>query len=133
GSFASNLAHEQDVAAAAIPQVKSTMVDPSPLQTGADWPAYGGSNSARRYSPLSGINRENVATLARDWTFHSGDLPNERTKNTYAAEMTPIKLGDTLYLCTPKNVLIALDPQTGKQRWRFDPKVPDENIPFTAA
>jgi quinoprotein glucose dehydrogenase len=132
GSFAGNLAVKREVAAG-LPKLKSTMMDPSLLQTGADWPAYGGSNTARRYSPLSGINRGNVAKLARAWTFSTGDLPNERTRNAYAAETTPIKLGDALYLCTPKNILIALDPETGKQRWRFDPKVPDENIPFTAA
>ena len=109
------------------------MTDPSPLKTGADWPAYGGSYSARRYSPLDQINRDNVAKLTKVWTFHTGDLPNDRTHNTYGAETTPLKVGDTLYLCTPKNMIIAVDPQTGKQRWRFDPKVPDENIPYTAA
>jgi quinoprotein glucose dehydrogenase len=121
------------VAAGVVPPQAEGMADPSPLQTGSDWPAYGGSYSARRYSPLTQINRENVVRLARAWTFHTGDLPNERTKNTYGAETTPLKVGDALYLCTPKNILIALDPKTGKERWRFDPKVPDENIPFTAA
>ncbi|HEY1146446.1 MAG TPA: membrane-bound PQQ-dependent dehydrogenase, glucose/quinate/shikimate family, partial [Allosphingosinicella sp.] len=32
-----------------------------------------------------------------------------------------------------KNILISLDPATGKERWRFDPKVADEFIPYTAA
>jgi quinoprotein glucose dehydrogenase len=133
GGFA--IEHGRDAAAAAgvVPSAAASMADPSPLQTGADWPAYGGSYSARRYSPLTEINRENVARLARAWTFHTGDLPNERTRDTYGAETTPLKVGDALYLCTPKNILIALDPKTGKQRWRFDPKVPDDNIPFTAA
>jgi quinoprotein glucose dehydrogenase len=132
-SFAIDSIFEGSVAAGGFPPPTGTMVDPSPLQAGPDWPAYGGSESARRYSPLSQINRDNVAELTRAWTFHTGDLPNERTMDTYAAETTPLKVGDTLYLCTPKNIMIALDPETGKQRWRFDPKVPDENIPFTAA
>lgn len=110
-----------------------TMNDPSPLQPGADWPAYGGSYSARRYSPLTQINRENVGNLQRVWDFHTGDLPTERSKGTYGAETTPLKVDDTLYLCTPKNIMIAVDPSTGQQRWRFDPQVPDENIPYTAA
>ena len=107
--------------------------DVSPLRTGQDWPAYGGSFSARRYSPLKEINRDNVASLKRVWDFHTGDLPVRNTRNTYGSENTPLKVGDTLYVCTPKDLVIALDPTTGKQRWRFDPNVPDENIPYTAA
>jgi quinoprotein glucose dehydrogenase len=42
-------------------------------------------------------------------------------------------VGDSLYVCTPKNIMIALEPATGKERWRFDPKVPDDAIPYTAA
>jgi quinoprotein glucose dehydrogenase len=121
------------VAASVVSPPAESMADPSPLRTGSDWPAYGGSYSARRYSPLTQINRENVVRLTRAWSFHTRDLPNERTRNTYGAETTPLKVGDGLYLCTPKNILIALDPKTGKERWRFDPKVPDDNVPFTAA
>jgi len=109
------------------------MADPSPLQTGEDWPAYGGSTSARRYSPLDQINKDNVAKLERVWTFHTGDLPSKAAKGTYGAENTPLKVGDTLYVCTPKDMVIALDPTSGKERWRYDPKVSDEYIPYTAA
>jgi quinoprotein glucose dehydrogenase len=109
------------------------MKDPSLLQPGADWPAYGGSYSARRYSPLGKINRQNVAQLEQVWTLHTGDLPSRSTRGTYGAETTPLKVGDTLYLCTPKNILIAVDPVSGKQRWRHDPRVPDAYIPYTAA
>ncbi|MQT13800.1 membrane-bound PQQ-dependent dehydrogenase, glucose/quinate/shikimate family [Segnochrobactrum spirostomi] len=115
-------------AAAAAP-----MPDPSSMQVGADWPAYGGTYAARRYSPLTQINRGDVGRLEKVWTYHTGDLPNDRTKNTYGAETTPLKVGDTLYLCTPKSIMIALDPATGKEKWRFDPKVPDDAIPYTAA
>ncbi len=60
-------------------------------------------------------------------------MPNSSTKDTYGAENTPLKVADTLYVCTPKDIVIALDAQTGKQRWRFDPQVPNEYIPYTAA
>jgi quinoprotein glucose dehydrogenase len=116
-----------------VPPPSLAMNDPSPLHTGDDWPAYGGSYSARRYSPLKQINRDNVGSLKRVWDFHTGDLPVRNTKNTYGAENTPLKVGDTFYVCTPKDIVIAVDPSTGKQRWRFDPEVPDENIPYTAA
>jgi quinoprotein glucose dehydrogenase len=110
-----------------------SMGDSSLLHAGADWPAYGGSDSARRYSPLTQINRDNVRSLERAWDFHTGDLPTSSTKGTYGSENTPLKIHDTLYVCTPKNIIVALDAATGKQRWRFDPQVPDESIPYTAA
>lgn len=110
------------------------MADPSGQQTGADWPSYGGTGSARRYSPLAQINASNVGSLKRAWLIHTGDMPSSpRIAKTYGAENTPLKIGDSLYLCTPKNILIALNAATGEQRWRYDPNVPDKAIPYTAA
>jgi quinoprotein glucose dehydrogenase len=117
-----------------LPGEAAAMADPALLQAGADWPAYGGSYSARRYSPLAQITPANVGQLQQVWLFHTGDLPSSKQiRNTYGAENTPLKVGDTLYVCTPKNIVIALDPATGRQRWRFDPHVPDKAIPYTAA
>ena len=107
----------------------AAMSEPSLREAGVDWPAYGGTYSARRYSPLTQINRDNVGDLERAWTFRTGDTPDKK----WGAETTPLKIGDTLYLCTARNILIALDARTGKQRWRHDPKVSDEWIPYTAA
>lgn len=101
---------------------------------GADWTAYGGTYDAQRYSALSQITPENADKLQRAWLIHTGDLPaSEAARKMYGAETTPLKVGNTLYLCTPKNILMALDPATGATRWRFDPKVADANIPYTAA
>ncbi|MDQ8027600.1 MAG: membrane-bound PQQ-dependent dehydrogenase, glucose/quinate/shikimate family, partial [Brevundimonas sp.] len=91
---------------------------------GADWPAYGGTHGAQRYSALTQINRENVAQLERAWTYRTGDLPEEK----WGAETTPLKIGDSLYLCSARNVLIALDARTGQQRWRYDPQGSDDWI-----
>ncbi|MBU3973838.1 MAG: membrane-bound PQQ-dependent dehydrogenase, glucose/quinate/shikimate family [Alphaproteobacteria bacterium] len=107
----------------------AAMADPSPRAAGTDWPAYGGTESARRWSPLTQINRENVGRLERVWTYRTGDTPEEK----WGAETTPLKVGDTVYLCTARNILIALDARTGEQRWRHDPEVSDEWIPYTAA
>ena len=106
-----------------------TMADASLMQVGADWPAYGGTYNAQRYSPLDQINRENVRGLERAWTFRTGDMPKER----WGAETTPLKIGDTLYLCTGRSTLIAIDAATGAERWRHDPEVSDASIPYTAA
>lgn len=98
-------------------------------QADGDWVAYGRGYDATRYSPLAMINRDNVAGLKRAWEFRTGDLPGQR----WGAETTPLKVGDMVYLCTARNQLIALQAATGKQVWRYDPKVQDASIPYTAA
>ena len=113
--------------------IASTTADPSLLKPGTDWPAYGGSHASQRYSPLRQITPANVSRLERAWLYNTGDMPKDPKDSKYGAETTPLKVGDTLYLCSAMNVLIALDPATGKQRWRYDPKVSDEWIPYTAA
>ncbi|WP_053239880.1 membrane-bound PQQ-dependent dehydrogenase, glucose/quinate/shikimate family [Pleomorphomonas koreensis] len=128
-------AHVTDYAGALPPAGPAdAQADPSLHLAGADWPAYGGSDSARRYSPLAEITPDNVGKLKRVWNIHTGDLPqSEFARGKYGAETTPLKVGNGLYLCTPKNVMISLDPATGKERWRYDPKVSDDWIPYTAA
>jgi len=94
-----------------------------------DWAAYGRNNAATRFSPLQQITPDNVATLEQAWLFRTGDLPQKR----WGAETTPLKVGDTLYLCTARNQLVALNAADGTERWRFDPKIKDKSIPYTAA
>ncbi|MBV9339628.1 MAG: pyrroloquinoline quinone-dependent dehydrogenase [Acidobacteria bacterium] len=89
-----------------------------------EWPNYGNDPGGMRYSPLAQIDRENVSKLQVAWTFHTGDISQgkgERRRSGF--ESTPIMVNATLYLTTPFNRIIALDPQTGKQRWAFDPKI----------
>lgn len=120
-------------AAAALPAPAFSLGDPSPMAAGADWPAYGGTYAAQRYSPLAQITPENVGKLQRAFVFHTGDLPSHYAAKTYGAENTPLKVGDMLYVCTPKSRVIAIDAASGRERWRFDPQVPDQWIPYTAA
>jgi len=124
-----------DTAIAALPpQSSAGMADPSGQATGADWPAYGGTYAARRYSPLTAINPANVGKLEQVWEAHTGGMPTDvNFKKLYGTENTPLKVGDLLYTCTAKNVIVALDAATGKEKWRVDPKVPDAWIPYTTA
>lgn len=112
------------------PKVEASHAAGNP--SASDWTAYGGTNHALRYSTLNQINRSNVADLQRAWTYRTGDLPDEKAKGKYSPETTPIKVGDRLYLCSAKNIMIALDASTGKQQWRFDPGVSDDAIPYGA-
>jgi quinoprotein glucose dehydrogenase len=88
-----------------------------------DWPYYGHDAGGMRYSPLTQINRDNVSQLKVAWTFHTGDISDGQGRRKRSGfETTPILLDGTLYLTTPFNRVIALDPETGKQRWAYDPK-----------
>jgi quinoprotein glucose dehydrogenase len=88
-----------------------------------DWPDYAGTWAGLKWSPLTQVTAANVKDLQVAWHIHTGDLkrPGDPVEITY--EVTPIKIGDYLYLCTPHDIVIALDPVTGQQRWRYDPHV----------
>lgn len=89
------------------------------------WPAYGGDEGGSRYSEHRQIARENVAQLAIAWQYRTGELgKNFARADKLTFEATPILVNGLLYLSTATNIVIALDPATGKQRWRFDPLVP---------
>ncbi|HKN04611.1 MAG TPA: glucose/quinate/shikimate family membrane-bound PQQ-dependent dehydrogenase [Buttiauxella sp.] len=95
----------------------------------ADWPAYGRNQEGQRYSPLKQINDKNVAQLKEAWTFQTGDVKRPTDPGEITNEVTPIKIRDTLYLCTAHQQLFALDAATGKQKWKFDPRL-DTNPSF---
>ena len=88
-----------------------------------DWSAYGGTSAGNRFSTLTQLNPENVADLKVAWTFHTGDIRSSADPVETTYEVTPIKIGDALYLCTPHDIVFALDAETGRELWRFDPKI----------
>ncbi len=85
-----------------------------------EWHQYGRTQYGQRYSPLDQINTENVGTLKVAWQYQTGDvkLPDDVGETTY--QVTPLKIGDTLYMCTPHNWAIALDAASGKEKWKYD-------------
>lgn len=85
-----------------------------------DWHQYGRTPYGQRYSPLSQIDTQNAGSLQEVWRYRTGDmkLPEDVGETTY--QVTPLKVGDTLYLCTPHNWAIALDAATGEEKWKFD-------------
>jgi len=89
-----------------------------------DWPYYGHDAGGMRYSPLTQITRANVSRLKVAWVFHTGDLSEGVNGDRRSGfETTPLVVDGTLYLTTPFNRVIALDPETGAKRWAFDPIV----------
>jgi quinoprotein glucose dehydrogenase len=102
--------------------------DPSAAM--AEWPTYGNDPGSSRYSPLTEITKENVSQLKIVWTYHTGDIASANgtwhgqkvwAKSTF--EATPLMVEDTLYVVTPFNRIIALDAETGREKWTFDPKI----------
>ena len=94
-------------------------------QTAGDgWPSYGGDPGGTRYSRAKQITRENVAGLRQAWEYRTGDVSDGKGDvSATSFQATPILFEDTLYLCSPFNRVIALDPRTGAARWTYDPKV----------
>ncbi len=89
-----------------------------------DWPVYGHDAGGTKYSAVSIINKRNVGKLEVAWTFHTGDIYDPKGHGKQSAfECTPLFIDGTLYVTTPFGRLIALDPETGKEKWAFDPKV----------
>src|SRR5947208_6039104 len=87
-----------------------------------EWPAYGGDLAATKYSSLTDINRDNVAKLAKAWEWATGETPNAATRARPGNfQATPLMIGDTLFLSTSYNRVVALDANTGRELWAFDP------------
>lgn len=101
-----------------------SIADAQKQKTVADWPAYGRDAGGARFSPLTQIQRGNVAQLKVAWTYRTGaEEVNAAGKRNAAFESTPILVDGLLYLTTPYSRVIALDPASGKEEWTFDPQI----------
>jgi quinoprotein glucose dehydrogenase len=89
------------------------------------WEYWGGDPGGMRFSPLTQITPDNVGSLVRAWEFRTGDLerraPEVMKRTKFQA--TPLLVEDSLIFCSPFNEVIALDPGSGVQKWRYDPKI----------
>ena len=105
---------------AAIGCGRSEQIDYSgPL---AVWPEYGSDKGGMKYSPLTQITKDNVHELELAWVYRHGDFSDgsgEYARTSFQA--TPILVDDSLYFCTAFNRVIAVDPESGQERWTFNP------------
>lgn len=102
-----------------VPGLWSQSLDGS---TRADWPHYGGTQAAWRFSALAQINRSNVKSLAPAWMFQTGDYSD-------GLHSTPIVRDGVMYLITPRNQVFALDAATGRLIWNYKPPTPRPGRP----
>jgi quinoprotein glucose dehydrogenase len=99
---------------------------PADAQTSAatneTWIAYGGVPGGGRYSALDQINRDTVDDLEIAWTHSTGHAARAKALGRGASyQVTPLYVNNLLYICTPLNRMLALDPETGEEVWAFDP------------
>jgi quinoprotein glucose dehydrogenase len=97
---------------------------PIPLVAGQPvWNTFHGQLNAQKYSPLTQITADNVASLKKAWEYHTGDVSDGTGQlPTSVWSATPIFANDTLYIGTPFYRVIALEPGTGAVKWAFDSK-----------
>ena len=92
---------------------------------GTDWPVSGHDAGGQRYSPLTQINKSNVANLQIAWTYHL--TPAGYTSRPRLVEAIPIVIGNTMYISSSYGEVIALNATTGAEKWKF--KLPDNDTP----
>ncbi|HEX8589810.1 membrane-bound PQQ-dependent dehydrogenase, glucose/quinate/shikimate family [Pseudomonas sp.] len=104
-------------------KIETPVATRSTGEAGNDWVAYGGTNNGQRFSSLDQINPGNVKKLAVAWEYHTGDLRDAaKDAGEYTFEATPLKVNNRVYFCTAHNEVHALNPETGKLDWKWEPE-----------
>jgi quinohemoprotein ethanol dehydrogenase len=84
---------------------------------GRNWAGYGRTYSENHYSPLSEISTQNVKNLRLAWTHDLGVKQR--------ADSQPLEANGVVYVAVGLSIVQALDAKSGKEIWRYDPKVAD--------
>lgn len=101
----------------------TTLFNTAPDMPDGDWQAYGRTEFGDRYSPLRQITPTNIYQLEEAWRIRTGDLPSADDPVELTNQNTPLKVNGMLYACTAHSKVLALDPDTGAEIWRFDPQI----------
>ena len=119
-------AYNQNAFVPIISQFNKTAIN-SIVRDSGSWSLYGNTERGDRFSSADLINASNVKNLELAWQFRTGirEQFNTPEEQSLGFQATPIKVNKYLYLCTPYNLIISLDADTGEEQWRFDPKVSD--------
>lgn len=104
------------------PVRKTVSNDDAPI----DWQQYSNTTKGTRFSGAEQITPDNIDKLKTAWTFRTGDIP-ENSGAGPEDQNTPLFIDNTLFVCTPFNKVIAIEPETGKQLWKYDPKITTPN------
>ncbi|WP_419826434.1 membrane-bound PQQ-dependent dehydrogenase, glucose/quinate/shikimate family [Sphingomonas sp.] len=103
-------------------------ISPRPAAAGSgDWRTYGNDLAGSRFSSLSQINTDNVPKLAKLWEYRVGPGVDGRIGGL---EVTPLKVGNSLYICTAYNDVIAIDAESGTEKWHFRSNIDRKGLPY---
>lgn len=95
-----------------------------PLSTAIEWPYYGADQAQSKYSTVSGLTPANASRLVRAWEWQTGETPFPQYGTRPGPfQNTPLMADNVLYVTTPYHRIVALDPETGRELWAFDPKI----------
>jgi quinoprotein glucose dehydrogenase len=86
-----------------------------------DWKTYGNDPGHQRFSTLTQITPANVAQLAKAWEFDTKS-PGRKWQNT------PVVIDGTMYITLQNGGVVALEPETGKELWRFETPVRGRSV-----
>jgi len=112
-------------AGTAVAQQAGLVDDHALVNTGKkadEWLMNGRDYNEQRYSPLNQIDASNVSKLGLAWYYDTGS-------DRGTVETTPIVSNGVMYATLPWSVVVALDARTGKEKWRWDSKIPHMNFP----
>jgi alcohol dehydrogenase (cytochrome c) len=101
------------------PAPPATTATPTVAAAAADWPGYNRTLTSERFSPLTAIDRTNVAGLRPVCTY---DLAIDTSFQT-----GPIVIGRMLYGTTEKETF-AIDADTCREKWRVRETVADSYL-----
>lgn len=101
-----------------VAETPAKPIVPAAAEGATDWRYYGRTPHGTRYAPIDQINRDTVKNLEVAWTFQTGDPAVSGAED----QNTPLQVGDTVYTCSPHNIVHALNAETGAVRWKFDPE-----------
>ncbi len=87
----------------------------------ADWPTYGGNDANQRYSPVAQIDSSNVENLV-PVCMHKASMGLE------SQQSTPVVQDDALFYTLPYDVVVAVEPRTGRELWRYAPRIVPDSI-----
>ena len=88
-----------------------------------EWAVYAADQAATHYSPLADITRDNVTQLKVAWEWRPGeDAIQEFGTRPGNFQNTPLMIDGVRYVSTPNNRVVALDAESGKELWSYDPK-----------
>ncbi|NCB60800.1 MAG: membrane-bound PQQ-dependent dehydrogenase, glucose/quinate/shikimate family, partial [Gammaproteobacteria bacterium] len=91
-----------------------------------NWEHWGNTTHGDRFAALDQINKQNIDKLQVAWVAHTGDIPQSNGSGA-EDQNTPLQVGDTLFVCTPYSKVLALDVDSGKEKWRYDSKATAPN------